>query len=159
MFYTMTAEHDYDEILLSFCASFIDAANRSEYQFFTHKTQRWEISSNQRFEFRELYFIADKLLVFSKKAWDNGIAPIAEQDEVFVIPLEISFLGEFRRYYIVIPTRIDCVASNGRIVTGYVGRYHIFRVPGNDKVFLNREAKNSLNAFGQITIKEYHDDV
>lgn len=155
MYYTMTAGHEFDEVLRPFCLSQLEEAARSEFQFFSHETQRWIVPSNVRFEFRDLYNISDKLLVLSRKAWD-AVAPIIEHDEVFVIPLELSYMGEFRRYYIVIPKRLDCVAQDGSIAARFVGRYHIFRTNGNDStsVFVTDEVKNRLYAFGQIILKE-----
>lgn len=148
MFYKLYSICEYDKVFKPFIENIKEYCSKSEFQFLENKKLYWEIPNSEDFEFEKFYYIEEKVLVFNKQIWDNALS-IIDLDEVFQIPVVIEYRGEKHYYTIVVPSRIDCLDQQGRILKHNVGRYHIFKTDSLDDntIYISSELSKELETF------------
>lgn len=146
IFYKLQSEHTYDGILYNYVRPFSEYCRKSEFQHLDCSEQRWEIPSENRFEFTDFFYINNEVPLFSRWAWDR-VTSYGDTESIFVIPVKISYHGEEQQYYIAVPPCIYCLdermtvlkkngefyhAENIVISPKETGRYNMFKIAGTD---------------------------
>ena len=154
MFYKLYGDDGYEKNLRPFVKNIENFCCESEFQFLSHEKLHWIIPCEEKFSFREFYFIDKKVLVFNRQLWDK-VMRIVDADEIFQIPVVIEKCGEQHYYTIVIPSRISCFDEKGRISEHDVGRYHIFKSSdkNDNAIYLSETLMNELKIFRELKFK------
>ena len=141
MFYELYDDSEEEKVLRPYVKKIKAFCLKSEFQFLESKALYWEIAPNNRFSFRAFYYIDQKVPIFHRQVWEDA--------------LSIDMCGEQQHYRIVVPSRIRCFDSKGKLSPKNVGRYHIFKSTAvNDSaIYVSEQLQQRFRVFSTFQFK------
>ncbi len=154
MFYELYDDSEEEKVLRPYVKKIKAFCLKSEFQFLESKALYWKIAPNNRFSFRAFYYIDQKVPIFHRQVWEDALS-IMETDGIFQIPVVIDMCGEQQHYRIVVPSRIRCFDSKGKLSPKNVGRYHIFKSTAvNDSaIYVSEQLQQRFRVFSTFQFK------
>lgn len=154
MYYKLKCDSEYDPFFLSYVRNIKEHCDRSEFQYLDNKLLCWDIGNKKKFIFPDICFIDHKVPVISKIIWDKAMSVI-DSDEIFQIPLVIKNCGEQHYYFIIVPSRIDCLDDEGKIVVKNVGRFHLFKTccADDSTIYVSARLADMLKEFTALNFE------
>lgn len=160
MFFKIKAKYNFDNVLENCFKSVSEVCEKSEFQYIDKNIMKIEISENEKFEFKDFYYVKNQVPLFSQYLMDK-IKIFDDVDNLFLKEVSLCYDGEKERYFIAVPSRIRCFdyensvfeksgnlyrVKKAVISSENVGRYIIFKAYGveDDNIYVSKRLANVL---------------